>query len=301
MSIEGKHLVSDLEASGSSLSAAKQRAAGGGKDPIKNLQRRASRLPKPINNWLYALSDRGWNVVVKDTRNELSRMWAQEVLPLCTKGIQGRYPLAKDPSKEVTLQDFAHFFGPGQLMDSFFSEHIKPFANTNTSPWRWRKADGHPMGVSNRVLKQFEHMAKIRDTFFATGGKVPRIQFSLKPTFMDNEVARFVLDLDGQKLTYRHGPARATKLIWPPPDGTTGQTRILFEDINKRAHSDVEEGVWAWFKLQDKAEMKDTPLADRFLLTFTLEGHKIELELSASSVINPFRMPELESFTCPKL
>ncbi|MEJ1408776.1 MAG: type VI secretion system membrane subunit TssM [Candidatus Sedimenticola sp. (ex Thyasira tokunagai)] len=292
--------LSDLEAAGGGLSAAKQRA-GGGKDPIKTLQRRARRLPKPVNSWVLALSDRGRKVVVGDTKNQLSRMWAQDVLPLCKTGIQGRFPLSKDPAREVTLQDFANFFGPGQLTDSFFNEHIKPFADTNRTPWRWRKTDGHPMGASNRVLRQFEEIAKIRDTFFAGGGKQPRIRFGLKPVFLDSKSSRFVLDLDGQKLAYRHGPARTTKLTWPPPDGTTGRSKILFEDVNGGTFSQVEEGVWGWFKLLKDADVKETPLADRFLVTFTREGHKIELELKANSVINPFRMRMLESFNCPNL
>lgn len=292
--------LSDLEASGTALSAAKQRA-GGGKDPLKNLQRRARRLPKPINNWAIALSDRGRSVVVGSGRSQLSQIWSQDVLPLCEKGIQGRYPLSGDPDKEVTLVDFARFFGPGQLMDSFFNEHILPFANTNRTPWRWKKADGHPMGASNSVLQQFEEMKQIQETFFAGGAKQPRIQFSLKPVFMDSETSRFVLDLDGQKLTYRHGPTRTTKLAWPPSSGTTGRSSILFEDVGGKSHTLVKEGPWGLFKLLDNAELKGTSLADRFIVTFTLEGRKIELELQADSVINPFRMPALEKFNCPKL
>ncbi len=157
------------------------------------------------------------------------------------------------------------------------------------------------MGASNRVLRQFEDIAKIRDTFFAGGGKQPKIQFGLKPVFLDSKSSRFVLDLDGQKLAYRHGPARTTKLTWPPPDGTTGRSKILFEDVDGGTSSQVEEGVWGWFKLLKDADVKETPLADRFLVTFSREGHKIELELKANSVINPFRMQMLESFNCPKL
>ncbi len=291
--------LADLEAAGGSaaLAAAKQRASGS-KDPTKRLQRRAKRLPRPVNEWIYALTERGWGVVVGSSRNELAKRWQAEVLPLCRRGIQGRYPLTKETEKEVTLSDFSRFFGPGQVMDKFFEENIKPFADTNRSPWRWKKAGGHPMGVSANTLRQFEHATRIREVFFAEGGKRPKIAFSLKPSYLDAEVSRFLLDLDGQKLSYRHGPARNTRMQWPAPDGS-GQVRILFENLKGRTSADSKDGVWAWFKLLDQAVVKDTAMADRFLVSFSLGGQTARFELRADSIINPFRMPELEAFRCP--
>ncbi|MDJ0807733.1 MAG: type VI secretion system membrane subunit TssM, partial [Gammaproteobacteria bacterium] len=290
--------LADLEAAGGSAALDAAKGSGGGRDPVKLLRRRAKRLPPPLNSWIYALSERGWNVVLGSSRSELSSILQSDVQPLCKRGIAGRYPFSKT-QREVTMTDFSAFFGPGGSMDSFFQEQIKPFANTNTRPWRWRKPSGHPMGISTRNLRQFERAAQIRDTFFSDGAQ-PRVSFSLKPSYLDSAVSRFMLDLDGQKITYRHGPARTTKLVWPAPDGT-GRVRVVFEDLNGKIISQTEEGPWAWFRLLDKLDVKDTQQADRFLLTFKVDGHTARFELRASSIINPFRMPELEAFRCPRL
>lgn len=294
--------LSDLESAGDTGSAALDAAKGlgGTKDPTKTLQRRAKRLPKPLNSWIFALSDRGSSVVVGSSRNQLSTLFQSDVQPLCVRGIQGRYPLNKQTQKEVTLRDFGDFFGPGGVMDGFFEEQIKAFVNTRTQPWRWRNAGGHPMGISEGNLRQFERAARIREVFFKEGGKRPQISFSLKPSSLDSEIARFLLDVDGQKITYRHGPARTTKIAWPAPDAT-GRVRFVFEDLKGKTSSLANEGPWALFRLLDKMEVKDTQLADRFLVSFKADGHTASFELRASSVINPFRLPELEEFRCPKL
>jgi type VI secretion system protein ImpL len=295
------NFLSDLEAAADSGSAALDAAkgAGGSKDPVKLLRRRANRLPNPVDNWVYALSERGWDAVVGTSRNQLSNLYKADVAPLCKRAIQGRYPFVKSAQKEVTLSDFSTFFAPGGVMDNFFQEQIKPFANTLSRPWRWHKASGHPMGISTRTLRQFERAASIREVFFSAG-KRPKITFSLKPSQLDADVSRFLLDLDGQKITYRHGPARSTTLTWPSPEAN-GQVRVVFEDLNGKTSSLSHEGPWAWFKLLDQMDVQETQQSDRFLITFEAGGHSMRYELRASSVINPFRMPELEEFRCPDL
>ncbi|WP_181388381.1 type VI secretion system membrane subunit TssM [Vibrio albus] len=295
------NFLSEMKNSGTALDAAKQTAASGGESPLTLLQKKATQLPAPVDKWITALSGQGWSMIVGGTKSELSSMLGQEILPLCQRGIQGRFPFSADLSKEVTLLDFSRFFGPGQLMDQFFNENIKPFADTRRSPWRWRGANGHPMGISDRVLRQFENIAKIRSTFFPTGGSQPQIGFSLKPVYMDTGSQMFVLDINGQTVSYRHGPARVSNLQWPPTNDTTNQSSATFVDTSGRSFTKAEDGLWGWFKLLKSSDIRQSGQADRFIVTFSQQGHEVELELRASSVNNPFLMKELEAFRCPKL
>jgi len=45
--------------------------------------------------------------------------------------------------------------------------------------------------------------------------------------------------------------------------------------------------------------MDPTPQAERFLVTFNINGRKAQFQLITSSVQNPFRLRELEQFRCP--
>ena len=48
----------------------------------------------------------------------------------------------------------------------------------------------------------------------------------------------------------------------------------------------------------DKGILEASAQGERFKLTFDLDGRKINYELTASSVINPFRREPLEQFRC---
>ncbi len=138
--------LADLEAGGGSAALDAAKASGGAKDPVKLLRRRAKRLPQPLNNWIYALSERGWSAVVGSSRSQLSSIMQSDVEPLCKRGIQGRYPFSRQTQREVTLSDFAAFFGPGGSMDSFFQEQIKPFVNTSQQTLALAKCRWSPDG-----------------------------------------------------------------------------------------------------------------------------------------------------------
>jgi type VI secretion system protein ImpL len=158
--------------------------------------------------------------------------------------------------------------------------------------------DNQGMHLSSEMLKQFQYAAKIRETFFSAGGSTPSIEFELKPLFLDENVEAFRLNLEGQSIQYRHGPTRSVKFKWPGPQTDLG-VRLTFQTLDGREINQAEEGPWAWFRILDKATVERTNLLDRFVATFQQAGFKARFELHASSVDNPFKLTELQSFRCP--
>ncbi len=49
----------------------------------------------------------------------------------------------------------------------------------------------------------------------------------------------------------------------------------------------------------DDVKIEDTPQLERFVATFSVGGRRAVFEILASSVRNPFRLPELSQFHCP--
>ena len=45
--------------------------------------------------------------------------------------------------------------------------------------------------------------------------------------------------------------------------------------------------------------MQPTAQPERFVVPMLLEGRKARLEVTASSVFNPFRLKEIQQFRCP--
>ena len=57
------------------------------------------------------------------------------------------------------------------------------------------------------------------------GRQTPSFRFSLKPMSISAEIMQLYLSIDGQVLSYTHGPTRVTPMMWPGPSNT-GQVSL---------------------------------------------------------------------------
>jgi type VI secretion system protein ImpL len=281
------------------LQAAAQRMSGGSSDAIGRLRGKATRMPEPVKGWLMAAADNSWAVILGEAHGHLNSVWQSDIVPSFDRALKNRYPLRRTSSDEITLTDFANFFGPGGDLDVFFNTYLKPFVIVKRQGWRLRGFEGRSIGISRETLNAFENASRIRNTFFPGGATSPVVTFSLKPQYLDANITAFHLDIDGQKLTYRHGPMRSTNLQWPGPDGSS-RVRLTFEASSGSHISRTKEGPWGLFRLLDESEVVKTSLSDRYKVTFEISGHKAQYELRADSVVNPFRLSALERFNVPK-
>ncbi|MGV8664073.1 type VI secretion IcmF C-terminal domain-containing protein, partial [Pseudomonas aeruginosa] len=55
--------------------------------------------------------------------------------------------------------------------------------------------------------------------FFRVVVMQPTVRFDLKPVTMAAAISQFILELDGQQLTYDHGPNRPVAMQWPSATG----------------------------------------------------------------------------------
>ena len=136
----------------------------------------------------------------------------------------------------------------------------------------------------------------IRETFFAGGSAVPSTRLEFKAVEMDTELREFTLDVDGQLVRYAHGPQIPALVQWPGPRGT-GVVRVMVQPAGGTGM--VNDGPWALFRLFERVKLQPGPSPEKFRATFEIDGRKAVFDVTASSVRNPFRLPELRSFACP--
>jgi type VI secretion system protein ImpL len=200
-------------------------------------------------------------------------------------------------TRDVTPDDFGKFFGPGGMMDDFFTRNLASQVDMSGSQWRWRDSGDAPSGIPQDVLNAFQRAARVRDMFFAGGGRQPSMRFELMPQAADPALARVALDVDGQQVLYTPGtPARPVPVTLP--SGKGGGLVVLEATPPLRAEL-RSDGPWSWFRMIDKGTLQATAQGERYTLGFDLDGHKMSYQLTASSVINPFRRETLEGFRCP--
>ena len=262
------------------------------------LQAEATRLPGPMQRWANQVANGSSGIAVGGARAGLNAQWQARVYPFCEKAINGRYPFDRSAKADVTLQDFARLFAPGGLIDSFFSENLITFVDTASNPWRWKRVNNTDLGISASVLAQFQAAAEIRDSFFLAAG-LPSVTFDLTPVALDPNAEQVVVEIEGQELSYAHGPPQVTPLTWPGKAG--GRTRVTFAPEKAGIENTVtREGPWAWFRLLDAAEVRRTNVSDRSRVIFNVGGRIAVFQLRAGSALNPFSLPALSSFRCPK-
>lgn len=267
-------------------------------DAMSKLKLVAEGKPAPLAAMLQNINSGGSGLTLGSERERLNSLWTASAAQFCRQAIAGRYPLVRSATQEVTQDDFGKFFAPGGLMDDFIQRNLLPYVNMGGRQWQWRSnTDNISLGIPQEVLNQFQRATQLRDAFFGNGGKQMSMRFDLKPVSADAGLRKVTLDVDGQQLIYTSGVAAQPVSIQLPSGKGSGQVRIEASPSSSRSNQ-YTDGSWAWFRMIDKGLLSSTAQGERFKLTFDLDGRKIHYELTASSVINPFRREALEQFRC---
>lgn len=264
-------------------------------DTAVKVKAESARMPEPLRSMLQQLSAAGTTQALTATRENLSASVGAQVGQFCQQAIDGRYPIVKGSSRDVTREDFARLFSPGGLMDDFFQKNLAQFVDTSTRPWSFKKVQEQSLGGSGNLV-QFQRAATIRDVFFRSGGSI-RLDF--KPVDMDPAITQFTLDVDGQLVKYAHGPQVLQSIQWPGAKGGLS-ARVQVAPAGPTGASGFNtEGPWALFRLFDRAKVEGLGAPEKFRVVFDVDGRSATFEVTASSVQNPFRLRELSEFRCP--
>ncbi|WP_233888771.1 type VI secretion system membrane subunit TssM [Paraburkholderia flagellata] len=279
--------------------ALQQKTAPPPSDVPSKLRAQAGRLPEPIRTALVDLGSAGAVETQDARRANLTADLKESVASFCNRAVTGRYPFDRSSARDVLPEDFGALFAPGGKFDDFFQKNLAADVDMSTRPWAFKKVDESMAQISPAGLAQFERAATIRDVFFHGGGKTPSLTLQFRPVEMDPSILQLALDVDGQVLTYAHGPQVATTIQWP---GTRGSGRVslqLTPPPTSSATNLMFEGPWALFRMFDRLEIEPTQQPERFFVTFDVEGRKARFEVTANSVENPFRLADLHAFSCP--
>ncbi|MEM1005327.1 MAG: type VI secretion IcmF C-terminal domain-containing protein, partial [Pseudomonadota bacterium] len=267
---------------------------------LQQFQQEAARIPGPMERWAVQIIDGSSGITSDSTRSSINARWQASVLPFCEQVVTDRYPFNRRSGADVAMGDFGKLFGPQGLIDTFFNENLAKHVDMRTRPWSWKTGvNATDLGISQAVLTQFQNAAEIKEAFFAAGPQ-PQIQFQIMPEALDPKAKGVKLEIDGQTLEFRHrgGLPSPLAVTWP---GSVGLARVSFEPEKRNIESVLsKDGPWAWFRLLDAAEVRRTNVSDRKKVIFNVGGRIAIFQLQSGSVINPFALPALQNFSCPK-
>ena len=248
---------------------------------------------------LTAITGDSASLIQGNVCQHIQNSWQSKVLEFCNLAIANRYPIVQTQKQEITPEDFGRFFRQDGMVDQFFQQYLAANVDRSQPQWRWVQQDDSKACVSENSLRQFKRAQNIKNSLFGLGSQTPSLGFSLKPISMSPEITHLNLTIDGQQLSYAHGPVVATPMTWPGP-ANTGQVSLqLLPRLAGRTSSLSFESHWALFRLFDQAKMSRGARSEQFLLDFSIGRRDIRFDLRANSAINPFKLNDLHYFRCP--
>lgn len=280
------------------FSAARKRFAERSADAIKKLRTQAATMPPPVDRWLRTIAEESWDVILVAAKRHMNSAWRNQVYQKFKKGLSGRYPINIKTNDDLALYDFSEFFKPGGTIDGFVGEYLSPFIDIRRR-WTPLKVDGRNMYFLPEALKQLRRSENIKGIFFQNGAETPNLTFQMRPVKLDESVAKFSLEVGGQKISYSHGPKFWKKLLWPGPEDANF-VRVTFDGFGKAKKVRDYEGPWAWFRLLQKSNVIKTKTSNVYSVIYRLGNQKAHFQIKAKSVNNPFKSKVISDFRCPE-
>ena len=277
--------------------AAKEQAVQTMQAELLAMKADAARQPGLVANMTEGTIEALGGIALGSSKAQLNQALGDQVTAQCEQVVDNRYPFFPDATREVPLADFARLFGPNGIMNTFFQQKLAAMVDQSGGSWRWRGDTQLSQTLSPAALRQFQLAAQIRDAFFATGGGLPQVAFSVTPVTLSPDAYTVTFDVDGQQLVYDHRAARPVSMNWPGPGGGRVEVAVTPELPGQQSRIS-ETGIWGLFKLVRKGAALDQ--GDRIAVDFSIGGRDASFTIQPSSVLNPFTLGALTEFRCPR-
>ncbi|TPM22335.1 type VI secretion system membrane subunit TssM [Mesorhizobium sp. B2-3-6] len=265
---------------------------------IATLRANVSRLPKQLGRMVNTTADEFEGNVAETSVTNLNQILDQTVTAPCEAAINGRYPFDGSSTEDVAMADFAKLFAPGGLMDRFFAQNLASLIDMTGQDWRWKQDTRFGRNLSKSTLKDFQLAAEIRIAFFPSGASVPSVSVTFTPFSLHGDADMAVLDVDGQTVQSNQTGNGPSTVTWPTGTATPSASLSLTPEMPGRQSAITFEGPWALTRLLSKAAI--TGNEGSMQARFVIGGRDVTYTIQTGSGTNPFLLPALSGFTCPK-
>ncbi len=288
--------TNELDNMSSVFDATVKRAKGSRKDAISQLKRTSKLMPAPLNRWMNSLSDQGWGHMVGRTKRYINKAYQNDIYAFYNANLDNKYPFDSHGEEDVLVDRFSDFFKPEGREQTFVNQYIKPFVRTDNGRWRAKTVDGLSLGFKRDYLSQLQRADTIRNLMFNSRQEL-HAELQLQPVYLDANISRFDLSIMGERLSYRHGPQKISRISWP---ATLNEDAIAmrFEDYNGNLVTEEISGEWSLFRLIDQYGKEPAPNGQRFRMSFEVNGQRVVYNI-AGRTLSPALLEMLSQYRTP--
>ncbi len=277
------------------LNVAHDRFSLRGSDPLSILHRVANGLPEPLNHQLNKIANESWRVILVQALQELERTWDKEVYSFYQQRLRNRYPL-QTKGKDASLDDFTRFFAPDGILDTFHKNYLSIFMESDMDVLYSENRKAYL--IRKDLARQIKRARRIRDAYFNTEGAL-HVPFTVEPLALSGTQRRSVLNIDGQIISYDHGPAYPVDLLWPNTLLNRAESKLVMVSTSGKSAEARARGVWSLYRLLQRGSIR--PASNNSgILSFKLNNGTMRYRLRGAGSNNPLTSKPLANFWLPR-
>ena len=184
-------------------------------DPIEQLNELADKSPSPLKDWIRQLSNNYWHMLLFKMQHYIDQQWQFNVYSDYQSNIANRFPIAKQAADSINLENFTQFFSYDGKLDTFVTNYLLPFIDTNQPQWKMKSLQGSSFMLDEKFLQQLIRAKLIRKMFFNQASKKIDVKFSLKPLSFEPVIKDLTLTINGQSVFTYQGSDKISDFVWP--------------------------------------------------------------------------------------
>ncbi len=221
--------------------------------------------------------------------NPLTKAWQAEVLALCKKTTEARFPFAE--GADASLSEVAALLGSGGAIDRFYRSRAEPYIDTSANPWRW-KPDARFAGLDPKSAEFLQRTQAIAAGISGSGDVGAELTLS---ALAERGKAFVAIGGSGGPVETNLDPLT---LVWPGVNPSAG-VEIRFTSAEGTA-TIAQPGEWGLFRVLGGLRLRERDGGRRFLIDLRQGGARLFVEVSLPTDANPLsRWKLLTGLVCP--
>lgn len=227
----------------------------------------------------------------------LNETWKKEVWDFWNTHLTKRYPFANSAS-DASVAEFAEFFRPNSgILWGFFNAKLSGMLEGSARGYG-PSATANAGRFRSDFLNCLTVAHAITEAIFG-GGMEPRVDFEVKVLPAGKNVAKIMLKVDSQTLTYANTPEKWVRMSWPLTDGH----RLGAIEVDGRGlHNELSfAGEFGFFRLlhQGGIQAAGNGVLKATWRIASSDAPPVSVELKPAKAAHPFERRFFSRLSCP--
>lgn len=261
-------------------------------DALYHLNEYAKRSPQPLQTWINQIKDEIWVLILQSGKNYLNQKWNMEIYQPYLQTMQGKYPFFNS-DQEISLSEFAAFFGSNGHLQRFFREYLQAFVDQSDAQWKAKEMEHKRLPIDEDVIQKLMQANIISTMFFPNHNQEIEVLFSLEKMSLDPVVAKLRLTIGEQEISdHQDESLIVDNLKWPAQGA-----KLWIKTLDGKEFNLSENGQWGFFRLLEQTNvLNDVNEPANLQVMFEINGNSGRYQIKTNQAINPFLPSMLKQF-----